>query len=278
MKKLRISYVGIVIVKKFFGLLIVVGCLWIGVQHVRGSRLQEILVNDSFSLSLSLNERELLESFFTQLIIHDSAGYTLLGDKPLSYQAFLRPTLKWDIFFLLEAFSPSNLRKYRAWKIWEKYARFFPGENFLIWSEPSPWTEGVEFIVIANRDAFCRVVRENRNDFQAVLSQEIVSGEDLLKEVKDKSLFKDILQSHEGLMGVLLGYGHGNAWLFWERSGETKDCCTGIFKEENERLFQSRNVALNFTFGWPRVDLSEALVYPSFLADQRTEETKTLKN
>lgn len=257
--------------------MLLIAFLWIGFERVQGSRLEIIQISDSLQFSLSKREKENLDFLFKNLIAHNCAGYALLGTKPLFYDAFLQPRLKESFFFLLEAFSPSNLKKYKAWKTWEKYHHLFQEKNILIWKEPSPWRKGVEFIVIANRASFCRVVDEHIDDFRIILDRGNLVAEDLLKDTKQKSLFKEVLKSNEGLMGALLGYGWRNAFLFSNHPKQKGSSFSGAFKEENNFLLQNTKTALNFAFGWPRVELSEALLYPCFWADLESEETKILK-
>lgn len=234
------------------------------ISQIDGSRRVEIKTS-SGTLTLSKKERQRLEYFFRDLIVYDCGGYTLLGNKPITFDCMLEPVFKWDFFFLWDAFLPSNLKKHSGWKTFQKYRHLICEENILVWIEPSPWNENVQFIMLANKKELYRVIAENKQDFQSV------TWEDL----QIKPLFKELLQSHEGLIGTVLGYGRNNAWLFRENRALLPN--TGIFSQEIDHLFENRKASLNFTLGWPEVPMDEILMYPMFRAKLDSEETEKLK-
>lgn len=233
------------------------------VWHLNGYRNVKVQVS-SKEISIPRKDLQSLEYLFRELIVYNSVGYTLLGNKPVSIECFIPPPqFKWDFLYLWHTFSPSNLKKYHAWKTWQKYEHLFNKNNdILIWSESSPWIKNGKLIVIASKKQLHRVLWENREDFS------------ILKEQDPKAIFSTALVSHEGLLGILLGYGKANAWLFYENN-HTK--LKPVFSDEPNQLFTSKKAALNFTFGWPNIEVSKILMYPNFMADIDAEETKTLK-
>lgn len=231
------------------------------IWHVDGYRQTQI--NSPSPIPISKKERRELEYLFKELVIYNGAGYTLLGHKPVTFDCFLQPAFKWDALFLWHAFLPSNLKKYKAWKTWQKYQDYFPQTNFVIWSEPSTRMENLHLIVVANKNQIHRVIHENPSDFESITI-----------DLNKKNLFKDTLKSHDGLTGTILGYGRNNAWLFWQKSPIP---CKGIFSDEMSQLFENKKAALNFSFGWPKVEMSEILMFPMFMADMESEETKKLR-
>jgi hypothetical protein len=251
-------------VKKPLGLLLVLICIgWIFYQIHRSLKVEIKL--PSGKIFVSLKEKKQLEYFLEDLVIYECGGYTLLGNKPVTFTYILKPIFKWDLFYLWDAFSPSNIKRRRAWQTFKKYQPQLCGTNIIIWSETSPWNKNVELILLANKKEIYRVISENEKDFEAID----------LKELKSKDFFAEILQSHEGLIGTVLGYGRNNAWLFWkDRSLLPKE---GIFSKEIHGLFKNKKAALNFAFGWPKMTLSDILMYPTFRANPDLEETKQLK-
>ncbi len=212
---------------------------------------------------LPLKDKKRIEYLFRELIIYHAAGYTLLGNKPVSFECVSKPVCKMDLLLLWHTFFPSNLKRYYAWKTWQKYEHLFNKGNFLIWSEPSPWIENGELIVIANNHQVKQILQKHERDFA------------LLKNLETKVLFKESLQSHDGLLGILLGYGRTNSWLFYEKKNAQ---LKSAFSDEINQLFENKKSALNFTLGWPIVGMAEILMYPTFMADTNTEETKKLKS
>lgn len=203
-----------------------------------------------------------LEYLFRELIVYNSAGYTLLGKKPVSFECFTKPRFEWDLSYLWHTFCPPNLKKYRAWKTWQKYEHLFNRGDILIWSEPSPWIKNGELIVVASKKQIEQVLQENQEDFIAFTDH------------KPKALFSKVLHSHEELLGILLGYGRTNGLLFHEH---THALLKPIFSEEISQLFKSKKASLNFTFGWPNVEMDEILSFPNFMANLEEEETQMLK-
>lgn len=123
----------------------------------------------SGEISLPKNDAKRLEYLFRELIVYNSAGYTLLGNKPVSFECFTKPQLKWDFLYIWHTFFPSNLKKYRAWKTWQRYEHLFnKGIEILIWSEPSPWIKNGELIVIASKKQIDRVLQENQEEFTSL--------------------------------------------------------------------------------------------------------------
>lgn len=241
----------------FFYLILVISIAW----HISGYRNIKVQF-PSEEIYIPRKDVKRLEYFFRELIICNSAGYTLLGNKPISFECFTRPQFEWDFSYLWHTFFPSNLKKYNAWKTWQKYKHLFNGADILIWSESSPWIKNGELIVIANRKQIERVIHENRDDFALLSCQD------------PKTLFSRVVHSHEGLLGILLGYGKTNAMLFHEHNhGLLKP----VFSDEISQLFKTKKAAINFTLGWPDVEMNEILMFPNFMANIDAEETKRLK-
>jgi hypothetical protein len=235
------------------------------IGQLNGSRHVEINAPTG-AFVVSKKEKNHLEYFFRNLIIYDCGGYTLLGDKPVTFDYMIKPIFKWDIYYLWNAFLPSNLRKHNAWETFQKYQQFICGDNILIWVESSPWNSNVQFIMMANKKEISRIIDENKQDFQSFV----------LEDVKIKPLFKEILHSDEGLIGTVLGYGRDNSMLFRENRALLSK--RGIFSDEMDRLFENKKAILNFTFGWPEVPMDEILLYPMFKVKMDSEETEILRS
>jgi hypothetical protein len=216
----------------------------------------------SGGIYISRRDKKRLEYLFRDLVVYNSAGYTLLGSKPASFDSFCRPSFEWKLQHLWHTYFPSNLRKCRAWKTWEKYQHHFNKGDILIWSEQNPWIRNGELIVIASKKHVAQIAQAYEADFAHVQS------------LDPKLLFKEALNSHDGLLGTLLGYGRSNAWLFHEKQ---YPLLKPLFVDELNQLFKNKRASLNFTFGWPNMDLPAILMYPNFMAEPSAEETRKLK-
>lgn len=168
----------------------------------------------SHTLTLPVKDRKKLAGLMQKLFAQDSFAYTILGSKPISWVTYLNhlPTTGWRNFY--NSFSEYHRTISSGWKTWEKYQHFFPQSH--LWKETSKRHPGWFSILIINEDDFNVIVNKNKKDFQEVLCREIVDGFQLIQEAKNRSLIDEVLQGHQGLIGIVLGYGRDNAWQFLE--------------------------------------------------------------
>jgi hypothetical protein len=223
-------------------------------------------------------DRKRLDYFFRKLVATDSFGYVLLGDKPVALSSFRRKFFysdqgkKWINW---AAFLPSNLRMKKGYETWQKYSPLFPLKNYIIKIEKNPWVAGVDFLFMINKKAFVHTLKEHRADFERVLDEK-VDPEAWLKRIKEKDLLGTVLHSHEGLLGILLGYGCQNAWIFNEfySSKVKKDRCLEAVWEEGSQRYPG---IWDDFFGINKLELSSILL-PDFMGERGSLETALLKN
>ncbi|MDX8430232.1 MAG: hypothetical protein SNF33_00245 (plasmid) [Candidatus Algichlamydia australiensis] len=223
------------------------------------------------SLEVTKRDKQRLEYLFRKLILVDSGGYTLLGNKPLSLGVYLTPFSK--PFF--QSLTPRNLRIYFAWKTWKKYESCFQNTNFMIWSEPNPWFEGAVLILVANKRNFIKTLDQHLDLFRNTLSKEHLSSKDLFTTGSKGNLLSEELQRHEGLLGIVLGYGERNSWLFYEQDQGKKTSLSPIWSPEESKanLCKSR---LALKSPNPK-SYSNLLTLPMFMADKNTDESQHLR-
>jgi hypothetical protein len=157
-------------------------------------------------------DREKLERFFWDLIVCNHFGYTLYGDKPISLNGYFCKTPLGNILcgqLPVDEF-PQLL------SVWKKYASNFPSSKFLLIDEPQSNPDMREFVII-NKTAFIKTINKNIVYFKKVLGDN-VSGRKLLNQLKQPDAnLHTVLHNHEGLLGILLGYGTRNAFLYHQR-------------------------------------------------------------
>jgi hypothetical protein len=168
----------------------------------------------TLTLTLSVKDKKRLAGLMQKLFAEDSFAYTILGSKPVSWETYQNPLplSNWSRFY--DSFSKHNRTLRSGWKTWEKYQHLFPSAH--LWAERPKCHPGSISILIVNEDRFNEVVTKNRRDFQEVLCREIVDGFQLIREAKNRSLMNEVLEGHQGLIGIVLGYGRENAWQFLE--------------------------------------------------------------
>jgi hypothetical protein len=162
------------------------------------------------TIKLSRLEVRALESFFRHIICCDQWAYTLFGYKPVSFGGNTRFFSSFASLFPLECCMRDG------WKVWQKIQ--LPHPHFAIWSEPASWSEDTNLLFIANRNSVSEILNTHIQDFQALTLRKFDDVTDLLQDIPEKSLARDILKGNETLLGILLGYGRENSYLFCDLS------------------------------------------------------------
>ncbi len=167
------------------------------------------------------SDREKLEYFFLELIALGGFGYVLLGEKPMALDV---ASEKIHPFAGLSGFKhaiiPRRTKSASGFKTWEKYKKFFPTSRFIFLYEKD--SRDNLLIILINKNAFIQKIQQHANDFKRILQRE-VRPEELLKEGISRPLLSDILMNHDTLIGILLGYGRDNAYLFHQKSQLSSD-------------------------------------------------------
>jgi len=186
------------------------------------------------SESIAQQDRAILEPFFEKLLTKETLGYVLLGEKPIAFVSFI-PNLSWrhpfrSLLCLKSYFSSGNQIAKKGWKTWEKYATR-TSDQFLFVKETSPYSPLVVWVFIIKRDLFCQTIDENKDVFEKALTLK-VNGNELFERAKQQPFFSGLLRKHEGLLGILLGYGKNNSRLF----SEGKMDRLGFFPKQEDSL------------------------------------------
>lgn len=223
------------------------------------------------------DEKWALDYFFRSLLLRDGGAYVLNGTKPATVGDFGAPSLREVAFFGWRLFRTSVLLK-RGYEIWMKYRHLFPHSNYAILC-----LENKEFdrfhIVLVNKKRFACVIEENLNEFRAVLGPGMTT-EALLDELaKEKQSLYQLLNDHSGLLGIILGYGKHNAWLFYQREQIESQIDTCQFLPKRFDLMESELNALNGKFQLVDQKRKSRLLFassPSFVFDPQHPETQEL--
>src|SRR5262249_19654421 len=144
-------------------------------------------------------------------LVNDSHfGYTLFGDKPVSIASYFKIT-PWENFIEL---GQCDEIFWKRWKIWEKYRDQFNIQNYLLLKENSL---KVDEILIINKRNFLDTVVNYLDVFETILKKKI-NPKEFLSEIEQCQVsFYDSIQNNEMLLGILLGYGKHNSFLFYQR-------------------------------------------------------------
>jgi hypothetical protein len=168
-------------------------------------------------------DREILEYFFSYLISYENFGYVLFGDKPMAAGGF-------ETLFTIENSLNEATIKQRAlrlgWLTWEKYSTLFPSQKFVLRLSKNPISPSFYWIVLINKNSCLRCIESNLDIFKAVLGDSI-TPQSVLKDLMCKEdIFRDALKKHDGLLGILFGYGRNNSMIFQQQHDKsTKSIC-----------------------------------------------------
>jgi hypothetical protein len=244
--------------------------------------------------SIPLGERHLIEAFFNILLFKEAGAYVLFGDKPSAFVVYFEAEKESKRMVLevtsrygdvLKRIRSENWQLRRGWESWKKYRHLFPCHHWILEERPMPDRQGVE-IFLLHKYNFIKTVEENIADFQTVLSPAL-TGEELLNQYKTKnySLF-NLLHKHHALLGILLGFGKRNSWLFYNRDRCYADPHThnltlrhtpsrGFQTLAQERYYYDHHLVPSFA--QKRWKCFQLLYPPYFLADPNTSETEQLQ-
>ena len=233
--------------------------------------------------SMPLKDKKNLESLFYDLFIQDVGAYTLFGDKPMFMGSYFDPFITSGLGDFFTSILPCNVSTANGWKVWQKYKHQFPTSKFLIWEEPNPFWEKPHSCValfLVHKEQFRETVNTYLEDFKLILNRDELSSEELLLESEGKSLFKEVLKMHNGLIGTLFGFGRENAWLFEARDHGNEVPLTSFWDEKERKSLKNNSPLREFMWTYMGIcsnSTSEGLGCPNFAADQNSLETQRLK-
>ncbi len=148
-------------------------------------------------------DKQALTLYFETLLTNNFA-YTLFGDKPVSLDDYVTAGV---------GRSMKNAVLRSGKQVWDRHSHLFPSEKFIFVFR----TKGdFEDICLINKPAFLDTVSRYIADFQQVLGQDITAEQLLAQLCKNDTTYEQALQGHEGLMGMLYGFGRANASLCYK--------------------------------------------------------------
>lgn len=149
-------------------------------------------------------DQQKLETLFQRMMTGDYFACTLFGNKPMTFQEFHDDPWKLSSYAMVNPYNHFYLDE--GWKTWVKYRDFFPSERFIFTKLPSI-LDGYDLLLLINKAAFKNMFNANRDLFEEALGSNI-TAEKIFQNFEGKQkTFDQVLNSHEGLVGLVLGYG-----------------------------------------------------------------------
>lgn len=210
-------------------------------------------------------DRPFLEFFLRSLVFKDHFGYVLFAEKPMGFFACGKIELVFEqcLIELLDH-KQSTLRK--GLEIFDRtYSKSPIGKNFIVLKTED---KRREMVFLINRKAFLKTVSQHLREFKKILGNDITGEVLLSKMVREKDVLR-CLNHHEGLFGILLGYGKNNAFLFHRRKELHKKTIIPFSAERIDEKLQGIDHS--------KPSPLRILRLPAFVADVSTQETKLLK-
>lgn len=168
--------------------------------------------------SLSLEEKQELKAFFYDLFARNELGYTLFGDKPMSFcwPATLSPRFSQKTY-TFKLYVEGTRPLFRGLKAWEKVIPKGGNNYSLIICKDNQYPS---FTILINKVYFEKEFNKNIDLFRKFYGNDITAAlilRDLEKKTDCNEIFKSTLFKNNILLGIMLGYGRHNGELFQRR-------------------------------------------------------------
>ena len=161
-------------------------------------------VKDSEISQIAEEDRKILNAFFEVILRQSPSGFTLFGDKPISFYCYILPSEEEEI---TERNIFSVLME-EGWKVFKKYQHIFPTSHFHLKRSLNPLDPlPVVYITLVNKKSALNVVVENISHFKSKYGKSF-DPESYLNSLEH------IAYESSNLVGILMGYGVQSGWAF----------------------------------------------------------------
>ncbi len=162
---------------------------------------------------ISTDERQELALFFYDLFAHEELGYTLFGDKPMSFcfPMTYPPTFSNIKPYRFRLYIEGTIPFVKGLAAWNKLKTMGCNKDYsLIIYEEQKYPS---LVLLINKRSFLDILNKNIDVVQEIFGNS-VSAISFLKDLEEKKIKPDELFQHHLLLGIILGYGRHSAELF----------------------------------------------------------------
>ena len=217
---------------------------------------------------LTPQEKKDLSVFIDEAILFNQYPYTLVGYKPMSVFNFLLDSEDLDVNLRKVYKKPWHQTMKHGYQVWKKYGSLFTQKKVILTDYYWDKVEGIKEISLIRLDLCSSKIEEHLADFCEVLGRSCESSEVLeILTHPERAEFHQIL-SRDRLLGILLGFGRNNAYLYEEYLPQRS-----LMLEDPQSA--SKDPLASFTNEWPFWPRKWRL--PGFACNPTTKETKQLK-
>jgi hypothetical protein len=213
---------------------------------------------------ISTDEQKDLGLFFYNLFTEEDFGYTLFGDKPMSfcfpynYPPGFSKRKFYRYIFYIEGTTPF----FKGLAVWNKLKAMGTNDDYsLILYEEKKYPM---FAILVNKHAFLDTVNKNIDVVKRIYGFS-ATAESFLRDIEEKKIKPEELFEHHLLLGIILGYGRHSAELFQRR----RDI---LSREINPPLLPNQKIP---SMGFSSVEEELRYITERFLAKPKTFEWYT---
>lgn len=227
---------------------------------------------------MSLEDRHYLAVFLSGILFSDDCSYLLFGSKPIAVAECEKFTsFHFSRYWMCEM----DFKAAKGFEVFKKYQHLFSSDNIIVRLDEDE--EGCSVLMI-NKKNLLKTLKEHIHDFKLVLGPQ-VTIESLFAQITRKDHLADVVNHHEALFGILLGYGRNNAWLFHEKGALLHRLNSFIPPQKRDNSLEkmyAETVAKTTFFSEDAHEYKYILKSPRlpllhFVADPSSAETKMIK-
>ena len=232
--------------------------------------------------ALSSYEKRELNALFRDLFLNDGFAYTLFDERALAFTAYFKREPLCNIISGRNRSPPVA----SWWKTWEKYKHLFPMRRFALIATQDRVHNSVNLYLV-NKKLYFDMLHEASSQSRWVRN----SGKTLEELQEIFTHFKiEKLPNYIEVLGILLGYGENNAYLFYRRDQIEQLLMEGPppyknqmtvevvknLREEIDRINKSLIPIRSLMKTQTHVKRLCFLSFVGFLVDATTDETKKI--
>lgn len=232
---------------------------------------------DSAIQDIPIKEANKIKDLFEFLMQYHDFSYVIFGTKPMALAdiCLLMPEIPSSRQF---NYHMKNIKMKEMLKTWYKYKNEFEFKNFILLDKEEDLFTCLVFVII-HKPNMLALLHSHEKIFKEILGDSF-NPETFLEKIEKKEIsLAKAINDHQGLLGIMLGYGVRNSQLFQERNEIGKEIkkIKFLLKKESDLHNKIQEISSHMEIFSP-LEYSFPLMWPvSFCADFSDPETKDLK-
>ena len=180
-----------------------------------------------------------------------------------------------EIKHMLSSDALQNNRLKIGWQTWRKYQGLFPIKNYIFRISRNPVCPEVTLIFLINKSACLKILSDNIKIFHSVLGKDITPEEIVLRLRTEDTIIDKVLNNHDGLFGMLLGYGVHNSMMYQLRIQLSKQNKNSLTPSHNKGISQNKSV--NLVSSASDHDILSLIGFPRYAENPLSPESQSLR-